>query len=287
MSVSARLLMVVLLMGPILMLAGCESVNLTTLAIAGQNAYRAATLSSEDVQLLSERARERLDGEHTMAQPGNPYHDRLYRLIDEEERFENVTYDIEVYLDDTVNAFALPDGSIRIYSGLMDMMDDDEVLFVIGHEMGHVKNEDTLDKLRVAYATEAVQAGLASLKNEVGQVSASWVGELTNALINSQFSQLEEKAADDYGLYYLSVRGLPKNASVSALEKLATLGSGHTFLSTHPEPGARAERMRERIASTDAKIIEPKPLEEKGRRTLKDLQEEAVNRTKDLPFRFP
>ena len=32
----------------------------------------------------------------------------------------------------------MADGTIRVYSGLMDLMTDDELLFVIGHEMGHV-----------------------------------------------------------------------------------------------------------------------------------------------------
>jgi putative metalloprotease len=35
-----------------------------------------------------------------------------------------------------VNAFATADGTIRIYSGLMEMMTDDELIFVIGHEIG-------------------------------------------------------------------------------------------------------------------------------------------------------
>ncbi len=37
-----------------------------------------------------------------------------------------------------VNAFAMANGCIRVYSGLMDMMTDNEVEAVIGHEMGHV-----------------------------------------------------------------------------------------------------------------------------------------------------
>ena len=62
-----------------------------------------------------------------------------------------------------VNAFACPDGSIRVFAGLMDIMDDDELYFIIGHEIGHVAGGDSADKLKLAYtvsgARRAVGAG--------------------------------------------------------------------------------------------------------------------------------
>jgi putative metalloprotease len=60
-------------------------------------------------------------------------------------------------------------------------------------------------------------------------------------LTNAQFSQHEERQADRYGLTFLKVEGYDKNPAISALEKLAVLASGHTFLSSHPDPQARAE----------------------------------------------
>lgn len=265
-----------------LFLAGCEEVNINLLADAGQDAFTAVTLSQEDIELLTNASRESLDSKHQIAQPANKYHERLFTLVEQNERFENQTYNFKVYESSTVNAFALPDGSIRIYSGLMDMLDDDELLFVIGHEMGHVHNKDALDKLRVAYGTRAVQKGLASVRGEVGQVSASWVGDLSNQIVNSQFSQQEEREADDYGLYYITVRGKDPNAAVSALEKLSTLGSSHTFLSTHPEPGSRAERLKVRIEEANSTVIEPKTLGEKGKEVYEDIQQKvaATNTTK-------
>lgn len=259
----------------VLALFGCEEVNLNILADAGRDAARAATLSAEDVRMLSEQSRKQLDSKHQIAEPGNPYYDRMFSLVSEKETFENITYDIQVYIKPQVNAFALPDGSIRIFSGLMDMLDDDELLFVVGHEMGHVYNEDTLDKMRVAYGTRAVQKGLASIKGDVGQVSASWVGDLSNRLVNSQFSQQEERDADDYGLYYVYRKGLDLDASVSALRKLETLGSDHTFLSTHPEPGNRADRLEQQIAQSNGTIQRPQELTQEGKRFLNQV----INRT--------
>ena len=49
--------------------------------------------------------------------------------------------------------------------------------------------------------------------------------------------------ADDYGLAFLRQKKYAPTDAVTALRKLATLGSGHTFLSTHPDPAKRAERL--------------------------------------------
>ena len=46
----------------------------------------------------------------------------------------------------------MADGTIRIYSGLMDIMDDRELLFVIGHEAGHVVKDHVRRKVQLAYA---------------------------------------------------------------------------------------------------------------------------------------
>lgn len=37
-----------------------------------------------------------------------------------------------------VNAWAMANGCVRVYSGLMDMMNDNEIEGVLGHELGHV-----------------------------------------------------------------------------------------------------------------------------------------------------
>ena len=63
--------------------------------------------------------------------------------------------------------------------------------------------------------------------------------------VNAQFSQQEERAADDFGLAFLQNQGLGEQAAISAMMKLASLGNDHSFLSSHPAPEARAERLTE------------------------------------------
>lgn len=224
-------------------LLGCEDTDIRLATEAGVEAYKAVTLSDEAVAELSRQSAGYMDSEHIIAPADNKYTKRLQSLVGEHYEQDGFTFNYGVYLKDDVNAFAMADGTIRIYSGLIDMLDDGELRFVIGHEMGHIVKQHTRNKLRLAYTTSAIRKGLASQNNMVGNIARSQLGGLVEMITGAQFSQLEEKVADDYGLSFLKTKGYAPEEAVSALEKLATLGSNHSFLSSHPDPGIRAERL--------------------------------------------
>ena len=236
-----------------LFVSGCEDTNILVATDAGIDALKAVTLSDENVRALAEKSSRQADQNHRIAPVTGPYGKRLYALTGENHSAYGYRFDFKVYLSPTVNAFAMADGTIRIYSGLMDMLDDKELLFVIGHEMGHVVEKHISKKIRVAYAGRAIRKGIASQENIAGDIARSALGGLVEQLANAQFSQQEERQADDFGVSYLQKRGVGKKHAVSALHKLAGLGVDHSFLSSHPAPRARAERLQERIASPDQK----------------------------------
>jgi putative metalloprotease len=227
------------------LLSACEDTNIDLAAQAGLEAYKAATLDQEDVMRLASQASAQADREHKLAPPDSHYARRLARLTANRESARGYRFDHRVYLSDKVNAFAMADGTIRIYSGLMELMDDDELLFVIGHEQGHVVLEHLEEKLRLAYAGSALRKAVGSQQNEAGTIARSALGALAEQLVNAQFSQKEEREADDYGLRFLLDNDRPPRAAVSALRKLEMLGGGHTFLSSHPAPDDRASRLVE------------------------------------------
>jgi putative metalloprotease len=129
----------------------------------------------------------------------------------------------------------------------MDMLDDGELRFVIGHEMGHVMKNHIRKKIQLAYAASAVRKGIASQNNTAGDVARSLFGGLAESLVNAQFSQLEEKEADDYGLAFLKREEVKPEDAVSALKKIAQLGKEHSFFSSHPDPDKRAERLQAQL----------------------------------------
>lgn len=228
-------------------LTGCENTNLELATEAGLDAIKAATLSDKDVKTLALRASRKSDKKNTIASINSTYGKRLHKLVGQRYSSDEYEFNFKVYLSNQVNAFAMADGTIRIYSGLMDMMDDEELLFVVGHEMGHVVKKHIKKKIMLAYAASAARKAVASQGNLAGDIARSGLGGLVQVLLNAQFSQEEERQADDYGIFYLKEKGVRINAAVSALKKLATLGNNHSFLSSHPAPGARAKRLQGKV----------------------------------------
>ena len=152
--------------------------------------------------------------------------------------------------DPVLNAFALPDGSIRFYAGLMDKMTDDEIRYVIGHEIGHVQAGHTRKRMQLALGSGAAQQAAGAAGGKAAVLAQSDLGELFVKVVRAQHSQANENEADDLALRFMSRRGFDRRAAVTALEKLdAMSGGGQTqWLSTHPAPRERAERMRQQLA---------------------------------------
>jgi len=238
--------------------AGCENTDLLTATDAGIDAVKALTLSDKDVLAIASESADLSDRKNRLAPPEDTYAKRLNRLVSQKFQDGDVTFNYGVYLSPEVNAFAMADGTIRMYSGLMDMMNDGELRFIIGHEMGHVMKRHIRKKIQLAYAASAVRKGIASQDSTAGEVARSVLGGLAETLMNAQFSQLEEKEADDYGLLFLKKKGFEPKDAVSALKKLATLGKGHFFLSSHPDPDKRAERLQAQLEGRALSIDENK-----------------------------
>ena len=237
---------------------GCENTDMMLATEAGLDAVRAVALSDKAVQQMAVRSSAYADSKKRVAPATSKYARRLKRLVGDHYQEGDLTFNYKVYLAQEVNAFAMADGTIRVYSGLMEMFTDDELRFVIGHEMGHVALKHIHKKLKVAYASSAVRKAIASTNSTAGEIARSQLGSFVQVLMGAQFSQLEEKEADDYSLVFMKEKGYSSQAAVVALKKLATLGNKHSFLSSHPAPGKRAERLQMQLDGKDVSIVEQK-----------------------------
>jgi putative metalloprotease len=231
----------------VLILTACENTDLRLATEAGMEAIKAATLSDKEILEIAVQSAKFSDGKNTLAPPESKHTARLQRLVGDYLQDGSIRFNYAVYLSPEVNAFAMADGTIRIYSGLMEMLPDGELRFVIGHEMGHIAKNHIRKKIQLGYAASAVRKGIASQTGVVGEVARSTVGDFAQTLINAQFSQLEEKEADDYGLGFLKRESFEPRDAVGALRKIATLGGSHSFLSSHPDPALRADRLQAQL----------------------------------------
>lgn len=225
-------------------LSACETMNIAGMVGAASTLASAASISDSDVTALGLRAQQQLDAENKVAPANNAYAKRLNKITRNLQSYEGRQLNYQVYLTDEVNAFALPNGGVRVYSGLMDRMTDDELLYVIGHEIGHVMMGHSKQQTRANMMSSAALQALSSSGTTVGSLSSGAIGQLGHQLVNAQYSQAHEYEADAYGLKILKQQGKSKDAAASALRKLAAIGGNNSSMfSSHPNPSARADRI--------------------------------------------
>lgn len=163
----------------------------------------------------------------------------------------DVKLDIQAYYVVDQNAFACANGSIRVFAGLMELMTDDEILGIIGHEVGHIVNKDSKEAFKKALLTSALKDAVGSTGDVAATLTDSQLGELGEALAGAQFSQKAEYAADDYGYEFLKKSGKDPMGMVTALRVIQKLSDDASvdkskakqLFSTHPESGKRADKL--------------------------------------------
>ena len=213
---------------------------------------KAADLSDDEVQRMAAQYVRYCDAQNRVAPAGDPYAERLARLTGRYVAVNGIPLNFKVYKTSAVNAFATADGSIRVFSGLMDRLGDDELMAIVGHEMGHVRNHDTIGAMRKAYLASAARNALGAVGGALGALSASQLGSIAEQYASAQFSQGQETLADDFSFGFLIRNGYDPYAMASALEKITQIsrqGGSEAdevmqLFSTHPDSAWRAARMR-------------------------------------------
>jgi len=243
---------ILLTLGLVSLVSGCANLNADSLMQSGAQAYQAATLSDADVKTLSEKSCTEMDAKAQIAPANSEYAQRLQKIsaaLGDNINGQPANY--KVYITKDVNAWAMANGCIRVYSGLIDMMNDNEVEGVLGHEMGHVALGHTRKAMQVAYATTAARTAASSLGGIGASLSQSQLADLGEKLVNAQFSQKQESQADDYSFDLLKKRGIDPTGLATSFEKLAKLEGGNqsSVFADHPASQARAQHIRDRIAS--------------------------------------
>lgn len=224
-------------------------------AAAGYQALQAYSLSDEDVIEYVKQTVDYMDDSHTVLPPSSPYSKRLNRLVAGLDMVDGVKLNFRVYeIRDEVNAFACADGSVRVYSSLMDLMTDEELLGVIGHEIGHVGMHHSRKALKKALMTDALREAIASSSGSLGRLADSGLGYLGQTMLNAKYSRTQEKEADDYGYDFLKKRGHDPRGMIKALEKLQSLEQQSSkmakyissMFSSHPDIEERIARLKQR-----------------------------------------
>ena len=231
---------------------GGKKIDLNKVEKAAKDVATAVTLSDADIVALCRESMEWLDANNPIADASTEYGQRLARLTKDIKAVNGLPLNFKVYHVADINAFACGDGSIRVFSALMDIMDDDELMAIIGHEIGHIAGTDVKDAMKNAYMTSAAINAVGAVNNKIAALSETQLGELTQAFMGAQFSQKQEFAADDYGLKICLEHGFSPYGMANSLNKLVGLSQGakasavQKMFSSHPDSEKRALRMKEK-----------------------------------------
>lgn len=215
---------------------------------------QAVNLTDEQMASYVKESVDAMDRQNRVLPESDPHTKRLRRLTAGITQADGIPLNFKVYNTQDVNAFACPDGSVRVYSALMDIMSDDELMGIIGHEIGHVVKRHSRKAFRNSLLSDALRDALAATSDRVAALTDSQLGELGLALSNAKFSRKQEREADDCGYEFLVANGKNPWGMVMAFEKFMELeaeGQGSSsyitkMFSSHPDTKERIERMSKR-----------------------------------------
>lgn len=163
-----------------------------------------------------------------------------------EVRDEHPDWEVEVFDEDTVNAFALPGGKIGVYRGLLTVAETPgQLAAVMGHEVAHVLarhgNERVSQQFAIGETLGLIDAWMASGNASNRNAAMALLGLGAQVGILLPFSRSHESEADAMGKELMARAGFDPRESVTLWENMSQAGGGGTpeFLSTHPSHGTR------------------------------------------------
>ena len=146
-----------------------------------------------------------------------------------------------------INAMALPGGVIILLDGLLAFAgDEDAVLGVLGHELGHVVHKHSMRQLLQS-------AGAGTVASLLWGDFSGVASNLPVALGVLRYSREFEREADEFAIQFLHAQDVPVRPLYQFLARLRALESQHRdvdipdFISTHPSTDERLERLRREI----------------------------------------
>jgi len=154
---------------------------------------------------------------------------------------EELAWELKVIHNDTIyNAFCTPGGFIYVYTGLIRFVEsEDELAGIIAHEVAHGDLRHSTDQLTKVY-------GLKLLVSLLIDGDAVMLANLGVNLLGLKFSRGDESEADIYAVRYLSDTPYNPVAFADFFKRLQSKGEDpgiFQFLSTHPDPGNRVEKI--------------------------------------------
>jgi len=182
-------------------------------------------------------------------------------MEDLQERCAQLPYLFKVHIrqSPTVNAAALPGGHIIVYTGLLDKVaSENELAFVLAHEMGHFAHRDHLRGMGRAFVFITISTLLLGPDSNISKMLAHVLN-----ITEMSFSRKQETSADEFALTMLNCDYGHVAGATDFFEKISKEQDpgkfGHYFAS-HPESRKRISHLENIIRSRGFMLGKRKPL---------------------------
>lgn len=233
-----------------------------------------------DLDLLSEikLLDERFEKEGAVFHETNldAYLNRVGMAVVADRKLENVEWKFRALRDPVPNAFALPNGSIYINTGLLALLDDENQLAaVIAHEITHVSERHTYERNRTLRKIMLTMNIINTIGNwnPIGGPAGLAISLIASvspfmlAISVLGYSKDQEKEADLEGLKYATAAGFVADGmpnSFKAMQRDVEGEQMNSFYSDHP-------KLQERVTYTSSSIsADARKLTEEEAKTAKN-----------------
>jgi len=181
----------------------------------------------------------RSTGKESKSKELKAYVDSIGSRVCEKTAIPYDSVKVHIIRNSEVNAFALPDHHMVIYTGLIeDATNPEEVAGVMAHEIGHMEKNHVMKKL-------AKEVGLSMLFAIVGgDAGGEIIKQTAHTLSSSAFDRTQEQEADDYAVDAMAKTNIDPENLANFLFRLSQRGDDMpdelVWLSTHPDSKDRA-----------------------------------------------
>jgi predicted Zn-dependent protease len=207
----------------------------------------------------------------------------------------------EIYILDVpiANASCLPGGSIVIFRGLLYVANDDELAYIIAHELGHGAAHHTAETISKSMLQNLAIDKILDDNSSLLEIAGTHIAQF---MINMRYSREQENEADRLALVFMNKAGFQLQGAVTMLEKFKNtadiFGEYYELLSSHPHPAKRLENVNRSIAQLNQNpdhiwetedVIEKaqNKIEEKIPDIKKKVEEKAPVIQKKIEEKFP
>ncbi|MDX1939914.1 MAG: M48 family metallopeptidase [Saprospiraceae bacterium] len=162
---------------------------------------------------------------------------------------EEFTWQVKIIDNkEVLNAFCTPGGYIYVYTGLIKFLDsEDQLAGVMGHEIAHAALRHSTRQMTQVY-------GIAALTSVVtGNANPGVLEQIALGLISLKFSRGHETEADEHSVIYLCETGYNAAGAAGFFKKMEGEATPPEFLSTHPNPGNRVQKIESKAQELGCK----------------------------------